>query len=168
MYILRVLRESHLSVGEIRYACPCYDFALSKLWCRSPQLWQQCEHWRCKTRLCCLCYIQEYPPLNGCNAEVLWGHIFGWRARSRSGYSIAAFRPWQPWKCVGRWKRTAFFSPHCSRSRYSSLWLEYYHLRLLSVDHSNVVDVWELLGYFPLSKYPLQRQCFWYLLCGAP
>ena len=28
----------------------------------------------CKTRFCRMCHIQEYPHLNGCNAEVLWGH----------------------------------------------------------------------------------------------
>ena len=38
----------------------------------------------CKTRLCGMCNIHEYPPLNGCNADVLWGHTVCWRARSKS------------------------------------------------------------------------------------
>jgi len=38
----------------------------------------------CKTKLCRMCHIQEYPPLNRCNDEVLW-------LRSRSGCSLVAF-----------------------------------------------------------------------------
>ena len=38
----------------------------------------------------------------------------------------------------------------------------------MSMDHSHVVDMWEFLGYFPLDKYPIQRQWVRYLVCGAP
>ena len=63
----------------------------------------------CKTRFCRMCHKQEYPPLNGSNGNVLWGHIVSWRAWFRSGYLIVAFRPCQPWKYVCCWKRTASF-----------------------------------------------------------
>ena len=54
-----------------------------------------------------MCHIQEYPPLSGCNA-VLWGHNICWRARSRSGYTIATFHQCHPWNCACCWKRAAF------------------------------------------------------------
>ena len=128
--------------------------------CPTRALWQQCEQAIVRPGFV-VCVINR--------SIRLWmvAMLRCWRAWSRSRYSIAVLRPCQPWKCGCCWKRTASFcSPHCSRICYSVLWLEYYHRRLLSVDHSYVVDVWELLGYVPLgNKYPIQRQCFyiWYV-----
>jgi len=67
-----------------------------------------------------MCHMQEYPPLDGCNAEMVWGHNVCWRAWPRSGYSISVFCPYQHCSRVLLEENNFYFSPHCSRSRYSS------------------------------------------------
>ena len=57
---------------------------------------------------------------------------------SRSGYSITAYRPCQPWTYMCCWKRTvSMCSPHCSRSRYSS--------HALCLENYQIADFCELL-----------------------
>ena len=77
-------------------------------------------------------------------------------------YSIAVCRPCQPWKCVC-WEQLLFFLlivqeaaiPLCD---WSTTTADSYP-SIIPI----VVDVWALMGYFPLDKYPIQRQCFWYV-----
>ena len=131
MYILnheetRVLRESHLSVVEIRYVFPCC-FALflrhpsncsmdsrANNWVdgmdmyvavvftdAQPELWQQWEQ------------VVVRPGFGVCRVFASeWLHCWG-VLRSQglleSMVSIAAFCPCQPWKFVCCWKRTASF-----------------------------------------------------------
>ena len=204
----RVLRENHLSIGEIRYAYP------SCLWCvlthpsnsgivhhpfkmcerRSANglTGQDLSKWCglvccskfyrcpiralitvrtgcCKTEFCRMCYKQDCPPLNGCNVEVLWGHIVSWRAWSRSGYSIAVLRPCQLCKCVCCWKRKLLFVllsvleaaiPLCYWS--TIIANSYPWIIPMSLMCKSLLDMFHCV-----NKFPIQRQCFWYLVCEA-